>query len=336
MDKRISIIVPVYNCAAFLKACVASVLKQTYGNFELLLISDGSSDGSEELCRRFVCKDSRIRFFSQAHKGVSAARNLGLQEAEGEYLFFLDSDDAIHPQLLEMLMRTRERTKAVIISENFCRMSSEYFDRRLFRLSASGIRCSEAEYQYLDSEKALGYLIGDCLQGRLYAIGGKLIEKRAARKIRFDELLISGEDTKYMYQLLAEGADVAVLNGKQYYYRKHRRSRSAERTVEICRSIYASDKYIFLQEKEKGREKSARRREEKIVRKIVAWHAAAHRRDDAFLLQYTYRLLRKELGCLAEAGGIDPRTKLEYGLAFHCWPIYRLRSMIFDFLGNIF
>lgn len=335
MSKMISIIVPVYNSAPFLRECVASVLRQTYQNFELLLITDGSADGSEELCRRFARKDRRIRFFSQTHKGVSAARNVGLELAAGEYLFFLDSDDAIHPQLLEKLIWLEEKTKALIISENFCRIPSGCFKRKVSRLSVSRVQPAEDTYQYLDNRKALYSLISDCPKGRLYAIGGKLIKRRAAQKIRFDESLSSGEDTKYMYLLLSEEADAAVLNRRGYYYRRHRQSRSAERTVEACRSMYESDKYIWLQEKKKAREMYAQRREQKIVRKIAAWHAAAHMQRDCSLQQYTCRLGKKELSCLAEAGGIDWRTKLEYGLAFYCYPIYRLCSAIFDFLSNI-
>lgn len=320
MNKMISIIVPVYNSAPFLRECVASVLKQTYKNFELLLITDGSTDGSEELCRRFARRDSRIRFFSQTHKGVSAARNVGLEQAAGEYLFFLDSDDSIHPQLLEKLIWLKEKTKAVIISENFYRIPSGCFKRKVSRLSIARVQLAEDTYQYLDNRKALYYLISDCPKGKLYAIGGKMIERTAAQKIRFDESLSSGEDTKYMYLLLSEGADAAVLNRRGYYYRKHRQSRSAERTVEACRSMYACDKYIWLKEKRKGREMYAQKWEEKIIRKIAAWHVAAHMRRDGSLMRYTCSLAEKEFGCLTD-GRMGWRTKLEYRLAF-IWKIW--------------
>lgn len=334
MDNMISVIIPIYNSAPFLKECVASVLKQTYKNFELLLITDGSTDGSEELCRRFARRDRRIRFLPQTHKGVSSARNAGLELAAGEYLFFLDSDDVIHPQLLERLMRLREKTKAAVISENFCRISSQCFEREASRLSAFSGQFLEETYQYLDCRKALDCLISDCPQGQLYAIGGKLINRTAARKIRFDEALLRGEDTKYMYQLFSEGADAAVLSKKLYYYRIHRKSRSAERTVEACRSMYASDKYIWLQEKRKGRELHARRWEEKMVRKIAAWHAEAHMKKEHSLMRYTLSLVKKEPGCL-KAEWMGWRTKLEYRLAFYCYPAYQLCHVLSDFLKGM-
>ncbi len=334
MDKMISIIVPVYNSAPYLKGCVASVLKQTYKNFELLFITDGPTDGSDELCARYARKDRRIRFLPQKHRGVSAARNVGLEQAAGEYLFFLDSDDAIHPQLLEKLMRVEEKTKAVIIAEDFRMIQSGQFERKVFRLSASSGRFLKETYQHLESREALDYIIFDRPQGRLYAIGGKLIERTEAQKIRFDEALRSGEDTKYMYQLLAEGADVAALDEKSYYYRKHWRSRSAERTAEACKSMYACNKYIWLQEKRKGRELHAQKQTEKTVRRLCAWHAAARMKQNCPLIQYTCKLVKKERDCPAKKR-MGWRAELEYWLAFYCYPAYQPCYKMLDFFDSI-
>lgn len=334
MHKKVSIIVPVYNSAPYLKSCVASVLRQTYTDFELLLITDGPTDGSEEICRRLALKDQRIQFLPQTHKGVSVARNIGLEKASGEYLFFLDSDDAIHPQLLEKLTGLAKKTKAEIISENFCTVPSAHFERRVSRLSSSCELSYGEDYIYLDKEQALDYLMFDRPQGMLYAIGGKLIERTTAQKARFDEALLSGEDTKYMYQLLAEGVNVAVFNKKQYYYRRHRQSRSAERTVEACKSVYACDKYIWLQEKRKGRELYAQRQKEKIVRRLAAWHVAAHIKRNRILTQYTYRLVKKEMDSLTP-GKMGWRTELEYWMAFYCYPAYQICCIILDFLYSI-
>lgn len=333
MDKMISIIVPVYNSAPYLKRCVASVLKQTYQNFELLLITDGPTDGSDKLCARYARKDQRIRFLPQNHRGVSAARNVGLEQAAGDYLFFLDSDDAIHPQLLEKLMRVEEKTKAVIVAEEFCMIRSRHFERKVSRLSASSGRFLKETYQYLESWEALDCIIFDRPQGRLYAIGGKLIKRTETQKLRFDEALLSGEDTKYMYQLLAEGADVAIFREKQYYYRRYRQSRSAERVLEAFKSVYACDKYIWMQEKRRGREQYVQRQMEKILRRFAEWHVAAHMKGDHFLMRYTYRLAKKEMGCMTER--IGWKRKLEYWLAFNCYPAYLLCNIILNFLYSL-
>ena len=90
---KISVIVPVYNAEKYLYNCINSILTQTFTDFELLLINDGSKDKSGEICEEYVAKDSRIRVFHKENGGVSSARNLGLREALGEYVVFIDADD---------------------------------------------------------------------------------------------------------------------------------------------------------------------------------------------------------------------------------------------------
>ena len=87
-NQKISVIIPVYNTKEYLEDCVNSVLEQTWTKIEVILIDDGSKDGSKELCEELCRRDNRIRLFPQEHKGVSAARNAGIEAAEGEYLFF--------------------------------------------------------------------------------------------------------------------------------------------------------------------------------------------------------------------------------------------------------
>lgn len=111
-----SVIVPVYQSARFLPRCIDSVLAQTFPFFELLLIDDGSIDGSGEICDRYARRDGRIRVIHQANRGVSAARNAGLRRARGEYFYFLDADDFLSPRLLEdtlLLMRQEQADLAV-------------------------------------------------------------------------------------------------------------------------------------------------------------------------------------------------------------------------------
>lgn len=98
---KVSIIVPIYNVEDYLGECVESVLAQTYPDFELILVDDGSPDGCGEICDRYALKDSRICVIHKQNGGLSDARNTGLDQATGEYIYFLDSDDSILPDLLE-------------------------------------------------------------------------------------------------------------------------------------------------------------------------------------------------------------------------------------------
>lgn len=327
--KLVSIIVPVYNSASYLKGCIESVLKQTYKDFELLLITDGSTDGSEELCREIASQDQRIRFLLQEHRGVSATRNVGIENAVGEYLFFLDSDDAIHPQLLEKLLKLEEKTKAVIVAEDFFSISSKQFERSVLRLSAFNKKLSGKKYRYLNQQKALRYLLFNYSQGQLFAIGGKLIRREDACTVRFDESISYGEDTKYMYQLLARGADVAVLCEEGYYYREHNESLSNTQMLVYYKDMYICSRYIWLHEKAKKREANAQKWAESFMGKIAAWHVNAHIKRNCVLIKYTLKLAKKEKKYLIPEE-TDKRVVLECLLAFYCYPAYQCGHMICD------
>ena len=104
MDQElISIIVPIFNTEKYLHQCLDSILSQSYGNFECLLINDGSTDASASICREYVAKDARFRYFEKENGGVSSARNLGIERSGGAYITFIDSDDWVEFDYLEVL-----------------------------------------------------------------------------------------------------------------------------------------------------------------------------------------------------------------------------------------
>ena len=102
---KISVIVPVYNTEKYLNRCIDSILAQTFTDFELLLIDDGSTDSSGKICDDYAAKDSRVKVLHKENGGVSRARNLGIDNAQGEYLSFIDSDDYIRPEMYEKLAK---------------------------------------------------------------------------------------------------------------------------------------------------------------------------------------------------------------------------------------
>ena len=110
----ISIVVPVYNAKASLRKCLDSLAQQTYRDFEVLLINDGSTDESPEICREYGERDSRFRLITQKNAGPAAARNTGMELAAGEYITFVDSDDYVEPRMLEELCRRAEESGAEI------------------------------------------------------------------------------------------------------------------------------------------------------------------------------------------------------------------------------
>jgi Glycosyltransferases involved in cell wall biogenesis len=104
----LTIIIPVYNTKEYLPQCVESVLNQSYTDFELILVDDGSTDGSGAICDAYAEKDDRLFVFHKANGGVSSARNMGLEYARGVWVFFLDSDDSLPSQAIESLMAHSE------------------------------------------------------------------------------------------------------------------------------------------------------------------------------------------------------------------------------------
>lgn len=111
---KISVIVPVYNAEKYLHRCVDSILAQTFKDFELLLIDDGSTDGSGAICDEYAQKDSRVRVFHKENGGVSSARNLGLENARGEWILFVDSDDALSLDACAGLMQMQQEYDCII------------------------------------------------------------------------------------------------------------------------------------------------------------------------------------------------------------------------------
>ena len=329
MGKKISVIVPVYNSAPYLTFCVESVLRQTWADFELLLIADGPTDGSEALCESLARRDGRIRFLPREHRGVSAARNAGLNQAEGEYVFFLDSDDAIHPRFLERLLELAERTGAVMTAGGLFGLPTGRFEESVTRLCASDGELRGEKTRCLNQQEALRRFWVKPTKEQMYSIGGKFIRRSAAVRIAFDESLPSGEDTKYLYEILAGGANVAVLYEDGYYYRERRESLSKERSVRACRSLYECYEYICACEKEAGREQSFFKWKEDILGKVASWHVVGHVRRDRALIQYTLEL-REENRAFIKKKQIDWRTRLGYFLAFHCCPAYLAARVVYD------
>ena len=119
---KVSIIVPVYDVQEYLAQCIDSILVQTYKNIEIILINDGSNDNSGIICDQYAKKDSRVFVIHQKNKGVSCARNVGIERATGKYICFIDSDDFINPEMVNYLVKIVENTKsecAVCLSQCF-------------------------------------------------------------------------------------------------------------------------------------------------------------------------------------------------------------------------
>lgn len=216
MDNVVSVIIPVYNREHTIVECIQSVLAQTYQAFEIVLIDDGSSDRTVELCREYEKNDPRIRLLCSGHGGVSAARNLGLEAAAGTYLFFLDSDDVIHPALLEALVDAMNRSGAEMGGTCVRNVSQKQW---LNLSQAIAADCGPGEttfYSHEDTVRAV-------FQGKtpLNMIGGVMMRRDLVGDTRFRKDLFIGEDYYFVYENLIKGASSVFLKQTWYYGRLH-------------------------------------------------------------------------------------------------------------------
>ena len=177
MERLVSIIIPVYNVQNELKSCVDSVISQTYKNIEIIIIDDGSTDESAKICDNYEKKDNRIKVIHKLNGGLSDARNWGLECARGEYVYFLDSDDLIKVDTIELLVCYCEKYDAEIGISWFC---SFYSDSQLNNLLIS---CGNKDIEIMSKKEAIKKMI---LPGNYDHSGcGKLYKRSLWKDVAF-------------------------------------------------------------------------------------------------------------------------------------------------------
>ena len=160
-DFLISVIIPAYNAEKYINRCISSVLKQTYKFYEIIIVNDGSTDRTKEICEKFVGAYKGFTLINSENRGVSGARNLGLQKASGRYVFFLDADDMIFPDALETLATNVANTDWVIgnfVSYNqkmrTQKCNLQYFQEKIHKFcqenAADGVHDKSKKSDYQD------------------------------------------------------------------------------------------------------------------------------------------------------------------------------------------
>ena len=209
--RTISIIVPVYKAERFLNACIASILAQTFTDFELILVDDGSPDSCPALCDAAAAKDSRIRVIHKKNGGQSTARNAGLDAAHGEWIAFVDSDDTITPDYCAKLYAAVQATGAQMAVCNYRQVdeSGQPLKEQYLHVRA----------EVLDQKQALEH----CTLLPYMVVWNKLFHAAIFEKLRFRENLIY-EDTILMAQAIEQTEKVVNIPDQMYLYRKVRGS----------------------------------------------------------------------------------------------------------------
>lgn len=208
----VSVIVPVYNVKSFLAEALESALAQTYKNIEIIVIDDGSTDGSGELCDEYAKKDGRIRVIHQQNRGLSGARNAGLHLVKGEAIAFLDSDDAYHPDFVSAMLGAMLREKTDIV---ICRYTlHETAWKMLENGEDKGV--PETPMGFYPRDEALRALADRKINSFVW---NKLYRRELWNGVRFTEGRVY-EDIDITYKLLATCRDAFILDRALYLYRK--------------------------------------------------------------------------------------------------------------------
>lgn len=218
MDSIVSIIVPIYNVKPFLTQCIESIRNQTVKEIEIILIDDGSTDGCPEICDRFAAEDGRIRVFHQENAGVSAARNLGMKIAAGEWLMFADPDDWLEPNAAEILYEQAKSSSCDIVYASYYR---NYPDEQVqFSMDSSkvGKYIVKQDFEILLE----GFIRCEKLKVNMTSPWGKIYRKSMIdthADCRFPDGMKQGQDSIFNLYAFQNAGSVYVLDVPVYHYR---------------------------------------------------------------------------------------------------------------------
>lgn len=222
----VSVIIPIYNVEPYLEMCIDSVVKQTYTNLEIILVDDGSTDGSSTIAERYGEADKRIRIIHQMNMGLSAARNVGIRHSTGRYVYLLDSDDMLHVHAIESMVYSMQEVQGDIVISNFRYIDSE----------ENPMRDKDLDSLILDYEGKKRIISG---RDFLLEIGnmlnvvawGKLYKREVFDGIEYPVGKLH-EDQYVTYKILYPLKKVIILEDKYYYYRKRNDSITAQKNIE--------------------------------------------------------------------------------------------------------
>lgn len=205
----VSVIVPVYNVEKYLVRCVDSILKQSYNNLQIILVDDGSNDKSALICDEYTKKDTRILVIHKNNGGLSEARNVGIDNAKGDYICFIDSDDFVRETYVKDLLSIILEYNADIAVCLFEKGNSDRFKDIIDE--------NQPNIIVLNNIEALNKLYDEVLNVSMIVVWNKLYSKNLFNKIRFPIGKIH-EDEFTMPKLLFEADKIVIINKKDYYY----------------------------------------------------------------------------------------------------------------------
>ena len=230
-EAKISVIIPVYKVEKYLDKCVESVINQTYKNLEIILVDDGSPDACPKMCDDWAKKDKRIKVIHKQNGGVSSTRNIGLKNATGDYIAFVDADDYIEKEMYEKLINAINENKADLA---FCYFNNVYEDSGAIKkvyeknLKTLGENLSFDYFLKVGSKNNKDYLETENIMGNVWRI---LFARELLENVSFNENLTICEDLIFVTEVLKKKPKVCVV--EDYLYNYVQRNTSAMHNLSI-------------------------------------------------------------------------------------------------------
>lgn len=206
-DFMVSVIVPIYNAERYLQKCIDSILSQTYSNYEIILVNDGSYDRSALICDEYSSKYDRVRVIHKKNGGLSDARNCGISAATGDFIMFVDSDDYLESTALEILVNAILKTKLNIAQMKSYIVNQDYTIRSNFSNGTGAVRV-------LSSQE---YIVGICNKTLSESVCDKLFTRKIFQHNKFEVGRLN-EDFLFLSSILLAGESIAEVDYSGYYY----------------------------------------------------------------------------------------------------------------------
>lgn len=234
----ISIIIPIYNTEKFLQKCLESISSQTFVDFEVLLIDDGSTDSSAKICKRYAEKDSRFKYFYKNNGGVSSARNLGLKKSSGDYITFIDADDFVSIDYLKNAAADIKKNDADILKYPYVKKLKKISKKYNFTYPKN-ILIQSRDYKELIYPFILS-------SNDLCNVCGSFYKKEIAKTTNFDKDITIGEDYLFAIEALQKSKSIYFSKKHTYYYVVNSNSATHKNTKEqrniLLKTISVFDK----------------------------------------------------------------------------------------------
>lgn len=315
MNSLVSVIIPVFNVKPYLVEALDSVVRQSYENLEIIIVDDGSTDGSAEICDGYAEKDERVRLVHQTNQGLSAARNTGLDMMSGDVVAFLDSDDAYHHGYVKAMMAGMMDEQSDVV---ICRFSVHDTTGNMSSAQQKEIRPS-INHGIYDRNDALRSLADGTINTGVW---NKLYKSELWRSIRFPKGHLY-EDRDTTFRILAECKKVSVLHDVLYYYRERPGSITDNYSARSIRDwLLSSDHFESFIEKNIPdifeNEHLIRIRQSRIKRMIsdYLWLCRKNRRDEGLSIDLRKQIIetKKDVGL----GSCRLRVRLCYWMIRVC------------------